>query len=50
MIDARGIMKRLGLLDVNYNLVSAYGYFGKPGFHGRNNNKKATLIDKMANI
>jgi len=27
----RGIINRLGLLDVDYNLVSAYGHFGKPG-------------------
>ncbi len=27
-----GIISRLRLLDVNYNLKSAYGHFGKPGF------------------
>lgn len=26
-----GIIKELGLLDVDYNQVSAYGHFGKPG-------------------
>lgn len=30
-LTPRGIIKRLGLLDVDYNLVSAYGHFGKPG-------------------
>ena len=26
-----GIIQKLGLLDVDYNLVSAYGHFGKKG-------------------
>ena len=26
-----GIIKELGLLDVDYNQISAYGHFGKPG-------------------
>ena len=30
-LTPRGIIKWLGLLDVDYNLVSAYGHFGKPG-------------------
>ena len=28
-LTPRGIMDRLGLTDVDYNLVSAYGHFGK---------------------
>ena len=30
-LTPRGIISRLQLLDVDYNLVSAYGHFGKPG-------------------
>jgi len=30
-LTPRGIIERLGLLSVDYNLVSAYGHFGKPG-------------------
>ena len=30
-LTPRGIIERLGLLDVDYNSVSAYGHFGKPG-------------------
>ena len=30
-LTPRGIINRLHLLDVDYNLVSAYGHFGKPG-------------------
>jgi S-adenosylmethionine synthetase len=30
-LTPRGIMKELGLLDVDYNQVSAYGHFGKRG-------------------
>ena len=30
-LTPRGIIERLGLLDVDYNLVSAYGHFGKEG-------------------
>ena len=30
-LTPRGIISRLHLLDVDYNLVSAYGHFGKPG-------------------
>ena len=28
-LTPKGIIKRLGLLDVDYNRVSAYGHFGK---------------------
>ena len=30
-LTPRGIIEGLGLLDVDYNRVSAYGHFGKPG-------------------
>ena len=30
-LTPRGIIERLHLLEVDYNLVSAYGHFGKPG-------------------
>ena len=30
-LTPRGIIESLGLLDVDYNLVSSYGHFGKPG-------------------
>jgi len=30
-LTPRGIISRLHLLDVDYNLVSAYGHFGKKG-------------------
>lgn len=30
-LTPRGIIENLGLLDVNYNSVSAYGHFGKKG-------------------
>lgn len=30
-LPPQGIIKRLGLLDVDYNKVSAYGHFGKAG-------------------
>jgi len=30
-LTPRGIIKYLSLLDVDYNTVSAYGHFGKPG-------------------
>ena len=30
-LTPRGVIERLGLLDVDYNSVSAYGHFGKPG-------------------
>lgn len=30
-LTPRGIMQKLGLLDVDYNAVSAYGHFGKKG-------------------
>lgn len=30
-LTPRGIIESLGLLDVNYNAVSAYGHFGKKG-------------------
>lgn len=30
-LTPRGIIESLGLLDVDYNQVSAYGHFGKPG-------------------
>ena len=30
-LTPRGIIQKLGLLDVDYNLVSAYGHFGKKG-------------------
>lgn len=30
-LTPRGIIERLGLLEVDYNSVSAYGHFGKPG-------------------
>lgn len=30
-LTPKGIIDRLGLLTVDYNLVSAYGHFGKPG-------------------
>ena len=30
-LTPRGIIEALGLLDVDYNQVSAYGHFGKPG-------------------
>jgi len=30
-LTPQGIIRRLGLLDVDYNKVSAYGHFGKPG-------------------
>ena len=30
-LTPRGIIEGLGLLDVDYNLVSSYGHFGKPG-------------------
>ena len=30
-LTPHGIIKRLGLLDVDYNKVSAYGHFGKAG-------------------
>ena len=30
-LTPRGIIDSLGLLDVDYNRVSAYGHFGKPG-------------------
>lgn len=30
-LTPRGIIQNLGLLDVDYNLVSAYGHFGKKG-------------------
>lgn len=30
-LTQQGIIKRLGLLDVDYNKVSAYGHFGKAG-------------------
>ena len=30
-LTPQGIIQRLGLLDVDYNRVSAYGHFGKPG-------------------
>ena len=30
-LTPKGIIQKLGLLDVNYNLVSAYGHFGKKG-------------------
>ncbi len=29
-LTPRGIIQRLSLLDVDYNMVSAYGHFGKP--------------------
>jgi S-adenosylmethionine synthetase len=29
-LTPQGIIQRLGLLDVDYNKVSAYGHFGKP--------------------
>jgi S-adenosylmethionine synthetase len=29
-LTPRGIINTLGLMDVDYNLVSAYGHFGKP--------------------
>ena len=29
-LTPRGIIEQLNLLDVNYNLVSSYGHFGKP--------------------
>ena len=31
IMDPQGIIQRLGLLDVDYNRVSAYGHFGKAG-------------------
>lgn len=31
-LTPRGIIDNLGLLDVDYNAVSAYGHFGKSGF------------------
>lgn len=30
-LTPQGIIQRLGLMDVDYNKVSAYGHFGKPG-------------------
>ena len=30
-LTPQGIIKRLGLLDVDYNKVSVYGHFGKAG-------------------
>lgn len=30
-LTPQGIIEKLGLLDVDYNTVSAYGHFGKPG-------------------
>ena len=30
-LTPRGIIQKLGLLDVDYNMVSAYGHFGKKG-------------------
>ena len=30
-LTPKGIIDSLGLLDVDYNQVSAYGHFGKPG-------------------
>lgn len=30
-LTPRGIIQKLGLLDVDYNAVSAYGHFGKKG-------------------
>lgn len=30
-LTPQGIIQRLGLLDVDYNKVSAYGHFGKAG-------------------
>ena len=30
-LTPRGIIERLGLLDVDYNEVSSYGHFGKTG-------------------
>lgn len=30
-LTPRGIIGRLHLLDVDYNLISAYGHFGKKG-------------------
>jgi len=30
-LTPRGIIRDLGLLDVDYNTVSAYGHFGKNG-------------------
>ena len=29
-LTPQGIIQRLGLLDMDYNKVSAYGHFGKP--------------------
>lgn len=31
-LTPKGIISGLHLLDVDYNRVSAYGHFGKPGF------------------
>jgi len=30
-LTPRGIIKALGLLNVDCNMVSSYGHFGKPG-------------------
>ena len=30
-LTPRGIIEKLGLLNVDYNTVSAYGHFGKEG-------------------
>ena len=30
-LTPKGIIRDLHLLDVDYNLVSSYGHFGKPG-------------------
>lgn len=30
-LTPKGIVERLGLLDVDYNKVSSYGHFGKTG-------------------
>jgi S-adenosylmethionine synthetase len=35
-LTPQGIIQRLGLLDVDYNKVSAYGHFGKAGLPWEN--------------
>ena len=35
-LTPQGIIQRLGLLEVNYNKVSAYGHFGKAGLPWEN--------------
>jgi S-adenosylmethionine synthetase len=30
-LTPKGIVERLGFLDVDYNTVSSYGHFGKAG-------------------